>query len=791
MLSSLLYLKQKAILHRDIKLGNFFLNGSMQLILGDFGYAAQLGTDRKGLIKGGLLGTVNYCSWETVVRGEYGYGSDLWAAGVALFFLKTGKGPFEGKTIEETLANIKEYRWGDISTQSKISDTKQPPNKADFGRSLSDDWRFLSKFDLKSAIISCESELQLFNDLFTQMLKRCLTQDKAERPAVERLLYRDQDTFVPLFAMVLERHLAEFNERDRARISSRLELLRMLKKEDPYVDGILGGGRRDNGGVREEMLSGWKSDDFEDFNVGGDIKVGVFGQGTYLGSGRGFGVGDLSTKGNVTKKRGSKECGEKQGILDFNMGLLGSRSLDVSPLEICRKLNIRNSKAKEDNGEDSFALGFEAAEKDYFKNTDISKQTSQSRTQKTIDSYENQTNLSGKDDTFKGFEMNNPTEAIQRDVNLSSWKRQDCFEGNSKSTLEHSKESLIDRVGCKYEWLAGKVSQLEREYAALCNGFFKRIQNRFRIETRKMSLRVSPLLRKRGLLETFNMGSNQSEYKRETGRFPTQIQRRCSGKDGTKISTQEDGSEGVDQEIFFELVSKSKEKRLRFSGSQKLTIERTGDHAAPRLTLDLGTKRILVERPSKLTADQRIYQKHQPNEICFGSNINQPESFLKKNRIKRNCQGQTNSKNQQVLKLDFPHIEIGLESVTNQRADFRKLKRKERADVAEGFQDLLGMMRYFKEVLPIISRQVLTQGLEMETDCGVYLEWWKSVNGSSYYLFVSHGQLSDNKILKKLSKTGGFMLRFCRFIDLRKYKFNGDNFVRMDCKIILMDLFVS
>ena len=56
--SSLKYLHQNKVIHRDLKLGNLFLNENMEIKLGDFGLATRLEYD--GEKKKTICGTPNY-----------------------------------------------------------------------------------------------------------------------------------------------------------------------------------------------------------------------------------------------------------------------------------------------------------------------------------------------------------------------------------------------------------------------------------------------------------------------------------------------------------------------------------------------------------------------------------------------------------------------------------------------------------------------------------------------------------------------------------------------------------
>lgn len=98
------------ILHRDIKPANCFtdLDGSVKV--GDFGLSisTQGRGDSLHTIDGTFLGTPAFCSPEQLRGEELNLRSDMYAVGVTLFYLLTGRTPFEGKNMVQLLANALE-----------------------------------------------------------------------------------------------------------------------------------------------------------------------------------------------------------------------------------------------------------------------------------------------------------------------------------------------------------------------------------------------------------------------------------------------------------------------------------------------------------------------------------------------------------------------------------------------------------------------------------------------------------------------------------------------------------
>ncbi|XP_065775985.1 inactive serine/threonine-protein kinase PLK5 [Muntiacus reevesi] len=109
LVSGLSYLHQRRIVHRDLKLSNFFLNKNMEVKIGDLGLATRMGPG--GRCHRVLCGTPNFLAPEVVSRNGHSCQSDIWALGCIMYMVLTGVPPFVAAPLSEMYQNIRDGRY--------------------------------------------------------------------------------------------------------------------------------------------------------------------------------------------------------------------------------------------------------------------------------------------------------------------------------------------------------------------------------------------------------------------------------------------------------------------------------------------------------------------------------------------------------------------------------------------------------------------------------------------------------------------------------------------------------
>jgi len=109
---ALLHLKQKKIVHKDIKLENILvtdLNEKNIIVkLGDFGCATQCFT--KKIFQFSKKGTAQYLSPEIIITHKFDYKADVWALGIIIYeILTNGISPFNYENNNKIYDEIKNY----------------------------------------------------------------------------------------------------------------------------------------------------------------------------------------------------------------------------------------------------------------------------------------------------------------------------------------------------------------------------------------------------------------------------------------------------------------------------------------------------------------------------------------------------------------------------------------------------------------------------------------------------------------------------------------------------------
>ncbi len=108
--TGLAHAHDKGIIHRDIKPDNIMLNLERVTKITDMGLAKKMEADDEGTditLTGTVLGTPKYMSPEQVLHPDsIDHRSDIYSLGATLFYLLTGKPPFDGETSGEVIVRV-------------------------------------------------------------------------------------------------------------------------------------------------------------------------------------------------------------------------------------------------------------------------------------------------------------------------------------------------------------------------------------------------------------------------------------------------------------------------------------------------------------------------------------------------------------------------------------------------------------------------------------------------------------------------------------------------------------
>lgn len=105
------YMHNHQVIHRDLKLGNIFLDANMNVKVGDFGLAALI--ESPGERKKTICGTPNYIAPEVLFDTANGHSFevDTWSIGVILYTLVIGKPPFQTKDVKAIYKRIRDNEY--------------------------------------------------------------------------------------------------------------------------------------------------------------------------------------------------------------------------------------------------------------------------------------------------------------------------------------------------------------------------------------------------------------------------------------------------------------------------------------------------------------------------------------------------------------------------------------------------------------------------------------------------------------------------------------------------------
>lgn len=236
------YLHDNRIIHRDLKLGNLFLNDHLHVKIGDFGLATRI--EFEGERKKTLCGTPNYIAPEILTKKGHSFEVDIWSIGCVMYTLLVGQPPFETKTLKDTYTKIKkcEYRVPNFMRKSAatmvIAMLQSNPDKRPTIRQLLD-FEFIKASPVPSSLPS--SCLTMAPRLGLNETMEAETEFR-RKPLIETNGMRDDTRFESTFlknnlhdAITASAQIGNLNEDYRADVQSLYDQLTTLINTKPRM----------------------------------------------------------------------------------------------------------------------------------------------------------------------------------------------------------------------------------------------------------------------------------------------------------------------------------------------------------------------------------------------------------------------------------------------------------------------------------------------------------------------------------------------------------------------------